>query len=173
MICRGSATVLPMSTWTEPDVFYAQLAAFHATTAALITEAGTGRILLVKPVYKDAWAWPGGYLDAGEYPHDGCTREVAEELGLKISPGQLLLVDFALPAGKRQRALINMLFDCGELPADTPIRLREDELSTWAFLTEDEAAERLPAAERHRVAAAVRARRTGLTTYLPGLPPGL
>lgn len=104
VIRRGSATVLPMSTWTEPDVFYAQLAAFHATTAALITGPGTGKILFVKPVYKNAWAWPGGYLDAGEYPHDGCARELAEEIGLTITPGRLLLVDFAPPAGKRQRA---------------------------------------------------------------------
>ncbi len=66
-----------------------------------------------------------------------------------------------------------MLFDCGELPPDTTIRLQEDELSEWAFLTDDEAAERLPAAERHRIAAAVHARRTDSTTYLPQLTPGL
>ncbi|GAB7044625.1 MULTISPECIES: NUDIX hydrolase [Catenuloplanes] len=157
-------------TWTEPHVFYAQLATFHATTAALITEPGSRRILLVKPVYKDAWAWPGGYLDACEYPHDGCARELAEELGLSITPGRLLLVDFAPPTEHRRRSLVSMLFDCGELPPDTTIRLQERELSVWAFFTADEAAERLPATERHRVTAALHAHRNNSTVYLPGSP---
>ncbi|MDP9794122.1 hypothetical protein J2S43_002634 [Catenuloplanes nepalensis] len=64
-----------MSTWYEPDVFYAQLATFHVTTAALITEPGTGRILLVKPVYKEAWAWPGPNGDLS-----GCGSRPAHEL---------------------------------------------------------------------------------------------
>ncbi|MDP9794121.1 ADP-ribose pyrophosphatase YjhB (NUDIX family) [Catenuloplanes nepalensis] len=159
-----------MSTWSEPDVFYAQLATFHAMTAALITEPGTGRVLLVKPAYKDAWTWPGGYLDAGEYPHDGCARELTEALGLTIAPGRLLLVDFAPPTAHRRRALISMLFDCGELPPDTTIHLQESELSVWAFFTADEAADRLPAMERYRVTAALHARRNNSTVYLPGSP---
>ncbi|MDR7319878.1 MULTISPECIES: NUDIX hydrolase [Catenuloplanes] len=157
-----------MSAWSEPDVFYAQLATFHATTAALITESGTGKILLVKPVYKDVWAWPGGYLHAGEYPHDGCARGLEEELGLRITPGRLLLVDFAPPAEHRRRALISLLFDCGDLPRDAPIRLQQSELSVWAFFTADEATERLPATEHHRATAALHARRNNSTAYLPG-----
>ncbi|GIF21603.1 ADP-ribose pyrophosphatase YjhB (NUDIX family) [Actinoplanes tereljensis] len=153
-------------TWTEPEVFYQRLAAFHATAAALITESGTGRILLVKPTYKDSWAWPGGYLDAGEYPQDGCARELAEELGITIAVGRLLLLDFAPPAGKRQRALFSMTFDCGDLPADATVQLQPDELQAWKFFTAEEAAERLPATERHRAAAALHARRHRTTHYL-------
>lgn len=160
-----SATVTPV-TWTEPELFYQQLAAFHATTAALITEPGTDRILLVKPSYRSSWAWPGGYLDDGEYPHDGCARELFEELGVTVTPGRLLLVDFAPPAGQRRRALISMTFDCGDLPADAIIRLQRDELQQWAFLSAAEAAKRLPAGERHRVSAALHARRHDTTHYL-------
>jgi ADP-ribose pyrophosphatase YjhB (NUDIX family) len=160
-----------MSTWTEPEVFYAELAAFHATTAALITEPDTGRILLVKPTYKPAWAWPGGYLEAGETPHEGCARELAEELGLTLAPGRLLLLDFAPPAGKRERALISMTFDCGDLPATATVRLQKDELQDWAFFTADQAADRLPTAERARVAAALRAREHTTTHYLPAGSP--
>jgi 8-oxo-dGTP diphosphatase len=54
---------------------------FYATTAALITGIATGRVLLVKPTYRDHWALPGGYLEAGEYPQDGCARELHEGLG--------------------------------------------------------------------------------------------
>lgn len=107
-----------------------------------------------------------GYLDAGEYPHDGCARELGEEFGLTITPGRLLLVDFAPSTEHRRRALISMLFDCGDLPRNATIRLQESELSVWAFFTADDAAERLPVTERHRVTAALDARRANSTAYL-------
>jgi 8-oxo-dGTP diphosphatase len=47
---------------------YEQLPSFYAATAALITETGTDRVLLVKPTYRGHWAFPGGYLEADEYP---------------------------------------------------------------------------------------------------------
>jgi 8-oxo-dGTP diphosphatase len=161
-----SATVVPVSTWIEPDQWYAQLASFYATTAALITEAGTGRVLLVKPTYHDYWALPGGYLEAGEYPQDGCARELHEELGLHLAVGALLVLDWAPPSGPRPRALISMTFDAGELPVSTSIRLPAEELSTYAFLTPDTAADRLPPAVAPRITAAIEARRTGRCSYL-------
>jgi ADP-ribose pyrophosphatase YjhB (NUDIX family) len=160
------ATVTTVSTWIEPDVWYAQLPSFYATTAALITEQGTGRILLVKPSYRDHWTFPGGYLEAGEYPQDGCARELREELGLDLQPGALLVLDWAPPAGPRPRALISMTFDAGQLPADTPFRLPPDELTSYAFLDPHEAAARLPANVAPRVNAAIEARLTGKTVYL-------
>ncbi|MEU4160408.1 NUDIX hydrolase [Actinoplanes sp. NPDC026670] len=158
-----------MSTWIEPREWYAQLPSFYATTAALITEAGTGRVLLVKPSYRDHWAFPGGYLEADEYPEDGCARELHEELGLDLKVGALLVVDWAPPADPRPRALISVTFDVGELPASTSLRLPADELSAYAFLEPLEAAAHLPKAVAPRIAAALEARRTGRTAYL-GLP---
>lgn len=52
-------------TWVEPDTWYAQLAAFHAAAALFVTD-DTGRVLLVKPSYRDHWAFPGGYVDQDE-----------------------------------------------------------------------------------------------------------
>jgi ADP-ribose pyrophosphatase YjhB (NUDIX family) len=150
----------------DPKTWYAQLPSFYATTAALITEAGTGRVLLVKPTYRDHWTFPGGYLEADEYPHDGCAREIREELGLHLQPGPLLLVDWAPAAEPRPRPLISLTFDCGELAPDIPIRLDDDELSAWAFLNEHEAAARLPGNVAPRVAAALYARRDRTTVYL-------
>ncbi|MEU4622016.1 NUDIX hydrolase [Actinoplanes sp. NPDC023801] len=157
-----------MSTWIEPDQWYAQLPSFYATTAALITEAATGRVLLVKPTYRDHWALPGGYLDAGEYPQDGCARELHEELGLHLDVGALLVVDWAPPAEPRPRALISMTFDAGTLSASTPLRLPADELSAYEFLDPGVAAARLPADVAPRIAAAIEARRTGRAAYLGG-----
>jgi 8-oxo-dGTP diphosphatase len=161
-----SATVTSMSAWIEPDLWYAQLPSFYATTAALITEAGTDRVLLVKPTYRDHWAFPGGYVEADEYPQDGCARELREELGLVLRPGALLVLDWALPAGPRPRAIISMTFDAGQLPTGTQLRLPPDELAAHAFLDLHDAVTRLPANVAPRVAAAFEARRTGKTVYL-------
>ncbi len=44
---------------------------------------------------KGQWTLPGGGLDFGENPEDGCHREVFEETGLKIKLTRLLAVDAA------------------------------------------------------------------------------
>ncbi|TNH31692.1 hypothetical protein FHG89_00960 [Micromonospora orduensis] len=51
-------------TWTEPATWYANLASFYAAAAAFITNPA-GNVLLVKPTYRDHWAFPGGYVDEG------------------------------------------------------------------------------------------------------------
>jgi 8-oxo-dGTP pyrophosphatase MutT (NUDIX family) len=84
-----------MGAWVDPETWYAQLASYYAATAALITDPA-GNILLVKPNYRNHWGFSGGYVDAGEYPQDACVREVREELGLRVSAGPLLVVDWAI-----------------------------------------------------------------------------
>jgi 8-oxo-dGTP diphosphatase len=128
----------------------------------------TDHVLLVKPTYRDSWSLPGGYVEAGEFPHEACARELHEELGLTVKPDTLLVVDWAPPEGKRPRAIISLTFDCGEIPADADLTLAADELDDWAFLTPEEAAERLPANVAPRISAALRARASGETTYLAG-----
>lgn len=54
-----------------------------AGTVALI-ERGDGRVLLVKPVYREGWALPGGLVDRGEHPERTIRREMREELGVDI-----------------------------------------------------------------------------------------
>jgi 8-oxo-dGTP diphosphatase len=158
----------PMSTWVEPEVWYAQLPSFHAAATGLITATGTDHVLLVKPVYRDDWSLPGGYVEAGEFPHDACARELHEELGLTVKPDTLLVVDWAPPEGKRPRAIISLTFDCGEIPTDADLSLAADELADWAFLPPQEAAGRLPANVAPRISAALRARASGETAYLAG-----
>lgn len=57
---------------------------------------GTGRILLVQPVYKRNWEIPGGVVELHESPRAACVREVREELGLARPFSRLLLVDYML-----------------------------------------------------------------------------
>jgi len=43
-------------------------------------------------------------VEGAEYPHRAAEREVLEELGLHITPGELLVVHWQLPDGDRPRA---------------------------------------------------------------------
>jgi ADP-ribose pyrophosphatase YjhB (NUDIX family) len=157
----------------SPDAeaaWYARLPTLFAAAAALFTNPA-GRVLLVKPNYRDHWSLPGGILEHGEPPHEGCRREVKEETGLDIAPGRLLVVGWAGPDEVRPRPVVHFVFDGGALPDDVPIQLQEEELDEYRFVGDGDLDGYLPAVISARVAAAVHGRRTGTTAYLPWLEP--
>ncbi|MFF5056481.1 NUDIX domain-containing protein [Micromonospora sp. NPDC000663] len=159
-------------TWTEPATWYANLASFYAAAAAFITDPD-GNVLLVKPTYRDHWAFPGGYVDEGEYPHDACAREIREELGVALAVGDLLLVDWAPPAGQRPRAIISFTFDCGSAASLDGFAMPKHELEDIAFFAPQEAEQRLPASVATRVQAAIHARDQQTPAFLAGGRPSL
>ena len=150
--------------------WFAELSTVVAAAAALFTDPA-GRVLLVKPNYRDHWSLAGGILEHGEPPHVGCRREVAEELGLDIEPGPLLVVGWSGLDGIRPKPMVNFVFDGGVLTDDTPIRLQESELDDYRFIDAGDLARHLPPVIRARVAAALRSRSTGRTVYLPWAEP--
>jgi len=152
-------------TWVEPDKWYAQLAAFHAAAALFVTDE-TGRVLLVKPNYHDHWAIPGGYVDQHETPHAAAERELREELGLALSVGDLLVIDWASPAGSRTRALVNFIFDGGRLTPEHNLRIDPDELETFGLHSPERCRDLLPPRVAPRIEAALAARAKGTTIYL-------
>ncbi|WP_406070216.1 NUDIX domain-containing protein [Micromonospora sp. NBC_01638] len=154
-------------TWTEPATWYANLASFYAAAAAFITDPA-GNVLLVKPTYRDHWAFPGGYVDEGEYPHGACAREIREELGISVVVGGLLLVDWAPPAGQRPRAIVSFTFDCGSIANLDGLVLPGQELEDVAFFSPQDAAQRLPDNVATRVRAATSARDLHAPLYLAG-----
>lgn len=104
--------------------------------AACIFRDDHGRVLLVKPTYKDPWEVPGGGVEAGESPRDACRRELREELGLDIVPGRLLCVDYRRPIPDVRGDALRFLFAAEPLGFEqlAAIELDPAELTTWAFV---------------------------------------
>jgi ADP-ribose pyrophosphatase YjhB (NUDIX family) len=100
---------------------------------ALFADAD-GRIMLVRPSYQDSWEIPGGMLEAGETPSAACSREIAEELGLSIRVGRLLVADWAPHPVQGTKLLF--VFDGGHLTAAQldAIRFTDGEITEWRFV---------------------------------------
>jgi len=146
-----------MTMFTDAETFYARLPTLYGAAAALFTDPA-GRVLLVKPNYRDHWSLPGGILEHAEPPHQGCAREVAEEIGLVIEPETLLTVDWVAPEGDRPRPIVHWIYDGGTLDGTEPITLQEEELDEYRFVSPAEFADYLPPVISARVTAALRAR---------------
>jgi 8-oxo-dGTP pyrophosphatase MutT (NUDIX family) len=146
--------------------FYASLPRKRVAAAALFFDA-SGQLLLVDPVYQDAWHLPGGLAEPDESPYAACRREVAEELGISPPIGRLLCVDWVPPEDPRTEGLI-LMFDGGALTAEqiAAITLPPEELAGYAFVPPEEAVRRLPAHLGRRVELCLTARADGTTAYL-------
>ncbi|GAA0247681.1 NUDIX hydrolase [Cryptosporangium japonicum] len=134
------------------------------SAAAVLFRDGGGRVLLVEPTYKPDWEIPGGTVERNESPRAAAAREIEEELGVRVAPGRLLVVDWVPPRGPRTEGL--MFVFAGELPAGRTIRLPPEELRSWAWCTPEEVDARMAPQLARRVRAASRALATGATYYL-------
>jgi len=126
-----------------------------------------GRVLLVDPTYKPDWDMPGGMAEANERPSAAAERELREELGLELSVGRLLYLEWAPPHGPWDDTLM-FVFDGGTLSdaSIAALRTTDDELRTFAFVSVDEARGRLRPYVWQRLRQAVTARETGETIYV-------
>ena len=89
--CRGSLTTGVGRVECRACGFVAW--ANSAPTACALVEDDHGRLLLVRRAhepYRGCWDIPGGFLEEGEQPLDGLRRELLEETGLEIEPGDYL-----------------------------------------------------------------------------------
>ena len=150
----------------ERERWYASLPTMYGAAAALFTDR-PGRVLLVKPNYRDYWSLPGGILEHGEPPHEGCAREVKEEIGLTIAPGPLLVLAWARPDGERPRPFVFFVFDGGEIAPGTGIRLQAEELEDHRYVDPADLTSYLPPLMEARVGAGLAARAAGAAVYLP------
>ncbi|KIQ64838.1 NUDIX hydrolase [Kitasatospora griseola] len=149
----------------------------HEVVARPRTAAGVlffdpeGRLLLVKPTYKDGWEIPGGYLHPGETPTEGAAREVTEELGIAPPIGRLLVTDWAPHPAEGDKLLF--VFDGGILPTTerNAITIDRLELTAHAFHPPTRLTPLLIPRLARRIHAALTARAQNTTLYLEhGVP---
>lgn len=128
---------------------------------------GSGRLLLVKPTYKEAWDLPGGMAEANESPHDAARRELDEELGLTAPLLGVLCVDWVSPHGPWDDQLA-FIFDGGTLTAQQCSHLypRDHELSACEFFEPTQAMSKLRSRIRSRTSQALEALQDRAPRYL-------
>jgi 8-oxo-dGTP diphosphatase len=144
-----------------------------ASAGALLSDQD-GRLLVLKPNYKAGWTIPGGMMEAdGETPWEACRREVAEETGLAVGAGRLVVVDVRRPR-ERKPGGMRFLFECGRFDADffDRIVLQVEEISEHRMVERSTALELLSRPLRRRVSASFDA--DGCRYLEDGVPvPGL
>ncbi len=156
MTCRTPANPPGRSVVPVTAPLDGQLPGIPASAGAMIFDS-SGRLLILKPVYKSGWTIPGGVMEAeGETPWAACQREVHEECGLTVRRGRLACVDFRPPRRDRPGGL-RFLFDCGTLPAGdlAAIVLQPEEISECRFEPPAAALDLLRKPIRRRVGAAL------------------
>src|SRR3954467_15362490 len=92
--------------------------------AGVLFHDDQGRILMVRPTYKDGWDIPGGYVEPDESPAQAAARELAEELNLHRVPGRLLVVDWAPHPAEGDKLLF--VFDGGSITSSEVAVLSPD-----------------------------------------------
>ena len=82
------------------------------------------RVVLCETQFKKDWELPGGIVEPLETPRLGAAREVREELGIDLTVGRLLVVDWMPPYLGWDDA-IEMIFDGGMVD--------ENDLAYWSL----------------------------------------
>lgn len=122
--------------------------------AGVLFRDDLGRVLLVKPSYKDGWEIPGGYVEQGESPLAAAVREVREELGADLEVTDLLVLDWAPHPAEGDKLLV--IFRGRTLTAAdvSQLHLKTDEITEGRFFTVDQLPGVMPDRLARRVAEA-------------------
>jgi 8-oxo-dGTP pyrophosphatase MutT (NUDIX family) len=155
---------------SEPEGFRALLNSFlprkRAISQLLVRDADE-RVLLCQLTYKRDWDLPGGVVEVGESPQRAAGREVAEELGLDLPAGPLLLTDWLPPWSGWDDALC-LVFDGGRHDAAILEHVVKEtrEIRSAEFCTPEQVAERCADFTAGRVAAALANLGAGAPSYV-------
>ena len=158
----GGGRVRLMSSHPRDDLPSGESVGFQRTRATkrmgagAVVRDGDGRVLVVKPTYKTVWELPGGAVEHDESPAAACERELREELGLDLTVGAMLCVDYNAGTEDSVESLM-FLFDAGILDdaSVAAIRLDPAELVECRFVSVAEALELLDPRVGRRLTAAL------------------
>ena len=93
-----------------------------------------GAVLLVETTYTSFLEVPGAPVEADESPRQACTREIQEELGLRIDVGRLLCLEWQGPEDDRSESLM-FIYDGGVVTGPFNPILKTDELQAFRFVS--------------------------------------
>lgn len=162
-----------MAGLTDDDARFAYLAEGNAkqarkrVAADVLIRDESDRILLVNPTYKDYWDIPGGMAESNEPPRKAAERELVEELGVSITVGRVLVLDWIGPHGPWDDQLV-FIFDGGTLTAEqlNNVRAIDPEITEFAMFDPEEASRRLRPDMARRLSRARQALLGGHVDYL-------
>jgi ADP-ribose pyrophosphatase YjhB (NUDIX family) len=102
---------------------------FTVTAGAIVTDDGN-RVLLLKHRFRggSGWGIPGGFIEAGEHPHEAIKRELCEEVGLDV--GELQIIGSRTFTRAKQ---IEILYRCRAMSEANP-RSSEIKKAEWFSL---------------------------------------
>ncbi len=123
----------------------------------LLVRDPADRVLLCRLTYKRDLDLPGGVVEVGESPRLAVSREIAEELGVTLPAGPLVLTDW-LPPWSGWDDAVCLVFDGGVHPASLVERmvLQPREIVSARFYTVAEAYELCADFTARRIQAALR-----------------
>lgn len=124
--------------------------------AGLLFRDERARVLLVEPSYKPNWELPGGAVEADESPWDAAARELLEELGWRVRPGHLLVVDHDRAHDGRPEGVV-FVFDGGRVSDELLARTTfpDGEVLSASLHTGDEVRAKVKPLLAGRIAAAL------------------
>ncbi|UQX87024.1 NUDIX hydrolase [Jatrophihabitans telluris] len=132
-----------------------RLATPHVAAGVLFRDEA-GRVLVVKPTYKDGWDVPGGYVEIGESPRAAAIREVREELGVDWQVGELLLVDWAPHPNEGDKLLFLFRGHVSPEQVRESLKLHPGEIAAARFAEDRELPQLMPERLSRRLAQALR-----------------
>jgi len=133
-----------------------------------------GKVLVLKPTYKDHWLLPGGVIEAYESPRQACIREVKEETGVDCQPTKLLCIDYisnnhdsiALQQHTYKMESVQFIFLGGVINRKTVITVPKQEVSTYQFLELEQAIPILGINSQRRLQSCLPYLESEITVYL-------
>ncbi len=114
----------------------------HRLVSKVMIMNSEGKVLMGKIErghFVGHWTLPGGYIDHDEHPAIGCVRETVEEMGIDIELNddepivtQRIFTDEGI-------SFVSFTYKSQWLGDDSQIKLKENEISDYAWLTPKEA----------------------------------